>query len=170
MNPLHWIDAKALRAADWIIGAVWYRAEIPRGMIVRICIAVWMALQIIRSVWLHGHLDATELVFMPVIFVLSFLEERRLLRVPVDLRNGYILVRRERHGGFRLVIAIVLTFSAFTEVAQPFPGISLGSDLFFWLYIYLNESLFPMGTPRRRAAKATEIKNSSGIHVPGWQP
>jgi hypothetical protein len=93
MNPLHWIDAKALRAADWIIGAVWYRAEIPRGMIVRICIAVWMALQIIRSVWLHGHLDAIELVFMPVIFVLSFLEERRSPGVAFEGRGfGLIFV------------------------------------------------------------------------------
>jgi hypothetical protein len=64
MDPLRWIDAKALRIVDMIVGAAWYRAEIPRGMIVRICIVVWMTVQIIHSVWLHGHPDLIELYRM----------------------------------------------------------------------------------------------------------
>jgi hypothetical protein len=105
---------------------------------------------------------------MPVIFGMSLIEDKRLLRVPLNLRNGYILVRRERRVGFRLVIAVVVIFGAVLDINQQFRFVSLVSDLFFWLYIYFNEALFPMGTPRRRAAKAGVGKSNPAIHIPDW--
>jgi len=168
MNPLRWIDAKALRTADTIVSAAWYWIDIPRIMIIRICMVLWLALQVIRFAWIHGYPDPIGLAFVPIIFIMSAVEERRMMKVPLDRRNGYILFRRERRFGFRLVIAAVLIFGATIEVSEPYPFVSLISDLFFWLYVYLSEALFPMGTPRRRATKLDAVKRGSAIQVPGW--
>ena len=168
MNPLRWIDAQALRAADAIVSAAWYWVKIPRIMIIRICMVLWLALQVIRFAWIHGYPDPIGVAFVPIIFIMSIVEERRMMKVPLDRRNGYILFLRERRFGFRLVIAAVLIFGALVEVSEPYPAVSLISDLFFWLYVYLNEALFPMGKPRRKVAKAGATTTVPAIHVPGW--
>jgi hypothetical protein len=150
VNPLAKIDAAILRAADGVVLAAWNGFSLPRIVLIRSALVVWVVGRGTLSV-AEGRVTAWTVLWLLGMLFIGAVEEFNAARHSARVQNARTLATRT--DPLNIIIrwfAITLPLRVYNELAILDFAATLAASAFF----ILSQSVTPEEPPKRRRRKA----------------
>jgi hypothetical protein len=173
MNRALQFDDGILSRADALVNYLYHRFELPRIMLLRICLVGYVATSAIGKLAFHQKIQLSDMVIWFALLSLFFLTERLNRNKSVELTNIAILIHRAKPSEImvRFFVYVLTMYETilfgwvcfFNPALVPEGFVTMLNCLLLVGFILGGYTLAPKGPPRGKQKKA--VFNSTLVPV-----